>query len=234
MGIVEGCPEATPARRSSAVPGLWLTLESKCYCSGQAPSLFPLFFPQIPASAGPFPGGHTAIAPSAPTLGGAGGVSLASGLSMFEERLFSSSGRLSGGRIGSGAASLGQTAWNSATGSGPAPPLRQRRGAGTSRVPPWPGAWGCSGCPGMLWFGIPRDALVWGPWECSSLGSPGMLRFWAGGGGGSFSPPGAGPRRMWPLTQQRWVWCKGAKPARRGDAQGNIFGLLGAGAPRGS
>lgn len=87
------------------------------------------------------------------------------------------------GSAGSGAAAFGQTAWNSAAGSRPAPPSRHRRGAGTSCVPPRLDTLGCSGLGslGMLWFGVPR---VWGLWGCSgcqrmlTLGVPGVAWVW--------------------------------------------------------
>lgn len=195
-GAVElGCPCGVPAQACFAKQVLVLQA---------APLPLSTVFPQILTSSGPFPGSHTVIPTLVPPLWkGLGGLgSLASCSSVFKGHLFSSSGRLSGGTGGNRAASLGQTAWNSAAGSGLALPSWQRQGAGTSRVPPRLDAWGCSGCPGML--RVPRDAPVWDPQGCSGLGPEGMLRFRAGDGADTSACPGAGALgRMRPLKQQR-------------------------------
>lgn len=140
-----------------------------------APLPLPTVLPPDPGCQLPLSRGTHSDSPQRSHFGRGWG-SLASCSSAFKDWLVVFlSGRFSGGRAGNGAASLGQTAWNSAAGSCPAPPWRQRRGAGTSRVSPRPEGWGCSGLGslGMLWMG--RDVLVWGPQGCCCLGSPRML-----------------------------------------------------------
>lgn len=215
-GAVElGCPRGVPAQACFAKQVLVLQA---------APLPLSTVFPQILTSSGPFPGSHTAIPTLVPPLWKGLG-SLASDSSVFEGHLFSSSSRLSGGTGGNRAASLGQTAWNSAAGSGLALPSWQRQGAGTSRVPPRLDAWGCAGCPGML--RMPRDAPAWDPQGWSGLEPKGMLRFRAGDGPDTSASP--------------WGWSPGqdATPeaaalttvqSQRGwGVQGHILGCQGPG-----
>jgi len=234
MCIVEGCPEAAPARWSSAVPAVsrfGLAWESKRWRSGQPFSLFPLFSPK---SKGPFPGGHTATRPAAPALGGVGVLSppacpclgtvcfpppagCPEGVPGAERRLLA---RRPGirqldpsrprhrGRDGELAPPVSPHGWAPTD----ALDTRECSGLGSPGMLWIPGNAPVWGSPGMLW--IPGDALVWGspgmlwmPRNAPVWGSPGIL--WMPGNAPVWGSPGMlwmpGNAPVWGSPGMLWM-----------------------------